>query len=103
MSAQRVYLKSAEFQPRNDFILIKPIELKTDEATESGIIISINSHNSVLDRSTSGEVVDIGKDIKDVEIGSIILWPGTDGLDIEFDDGVFMLLRYESIIGTKKD
>lgn len=102
-SEQKVDLLSTEFQPKNEYVLVKPIELeKGEKKTESGLIISLNQNTSSLDRPTAGTVVDVGADIKDIEVGSVVLWPMTDGLDIEFTDGPFMLLRYASIIGSKK-
>lgn len=98
---QRIYFKSEEFQPRNDLLLVEPIELKKEEITEGGIIIQ-NDFSST-DRPTSGRVVAVGKeitDVSDIKPGSIVLWPNTDGIDLEFDDGVRTLLRYETIIGN---
>jgi len=102
-TAQQVSLLSSEFQPKNEYILVKPEELKAQEKiTDSGIVLAIQPKVSSLTRPTSGPVVAIGKDIEDIKEGDFILWPGTDGLDIEFIDGVFTLLRYKSVIGSKK-
>lgn len=98
---QRIYFKSTEFTPRNDLILVEPIELKKEEVTDSGIIIQ--NELSSTDRPTSGKVVAVGAEVAEVSSikpGDTVLWPNTDGLDIEFDDGVRMLLRYETIIGN---
>lgn len=101
--AQAVNLESTEFQPKNEYILVKPQELdKGEKKTESGLIIAIAQNQSALDRPTSGTVVSVGKDIEDIKEGDFILWPNTDGLDLEFNDGKFMLLRYKSVIGSRK-
>ncbi len=101
--AQQVNLLSSEFQPKNEYILVKPEEIKAQEkTTESGLILAIQPKPSSLSRPTSGPVVAVGKDIEDIKEGDFILWPGTDGLDLEFIDGVFTLLRYKSVIGSKK-
>ena len=102
--AQQVNLLSNEFQPKNEYILVKPEELKkpTEKITDSGIVLAIQPKVSSLTRPTSGPVIAVGKDISDIKEGDFILWPGTDGLDIEFIDGVFTLLRYKSVIGSKK-
>ena len=102
MSIQRVKIKSTEFQPKNEYVLIKPEELDKEETTETGLVLISNANTSIVDRPTSGTVVSVGNDIEDIKVGMFILWPGTDGLDLEFDDGVFLLLRYKSIIGSKK-
>ena len=102
-TAQQVSLLSTEFQPKNEYILVKPEALKSQEkVTDSGIVLAIQPKVSSLTRPTSGPVVAIGKDIEDIKEGDFILWPGTDGLDIEFIDGIFTLLRYKSVIGSKK-
>jgi co-chaperonin GroES (HSP10) len=102
-NAQKVNLESTEFKPKNEFILVKPVALETGEkTTASGLVISLKQNTSCLDRPTYGEVIELGDDIDDISIGDYCLWPGTDGLDFEFLDGHFMLLRYTSIIGTRK-
>ena len=102
MSKQKVYINSSEFQPKNEFILVKPEELKTEETTLSGLVISINKNNRAMDRPTSGKVVAVGKDIEDIKEGTFVFWPTTDGIDFEFEDGDHILLRYASILGSKK-
>lgn len=102
--AQQVNLLSKEFQPKNEYILVKPEELKqqTEKTLESGLILAIQPKSTLLTRPTSGPVVAVGSDIEDIKEGDFILWPGTDGLDLEFIDGIFTLLRYKSVIGCKK-
>lgn len=100
--AQEVNLKSTEFQPKNEYVLVKPTALAQEKKSESGIVYSLGTNRSVVDRPGQGEVIAVGADIEDIVEGDFILWPGTDGLDLEFNDGVYMLLRYKSIIGLKK-
>lgn len=97
---QRVGILSTEFLPKNEYVLVKPVSLEKEQLTAGGIVIAINQ--SSLSRPTIGVVVEVGKDIEDIAKGDTILWPETDGLDFEFIDGEFMLLRYKSIIGSKK-
>lgn len=104
MSKQRVYINSVEFQPNDELILVKPVELKKEEVTMSGIIVSTRKE-SVIDKSTSGVIISIGKavnKINDFQIGDTVFWPNTDGIEFEFEDGDFLLLRDKSILGTKK-
>lgn len=103
MSKQRVYCKMEEFQPRPDLILVKPIELKGEETTESGIVFSLNANNSVLDRPSMGEVIAIGSKIEDIELGKTIFWAAQEGIDLEFDDSEGLVLRMNSVTGTKKE
>lgn len=99
MAKQEVQIKSSAFRPKNEYILVKPELPPAEKKTESGIILP-DLNRSVLDRPISGTAVSVGSDIEDITEGDFVLWPGTDGLDIEFTDGEFILLRYKSIIGT---
>jgi co-chaperonin GroES (HSP10) len=101
MSIQKVQILSAEFKPKNEYLLVKPTDLVTEVVTESGLVISLKPQSS-LERPTSGTVISVGSDIKDIEESDFVLWPMTDGLDLEFLDGQYVLLRYKSIIGSKK-
>lgn len=98
---QEIPINSSEFQPKADFVLVKAKALDTGEKTlESGLIIKIE--RSSMERPTLGEVIEIGEKVEDIKVGTLVMWPQTDGLDIQFEDGDFVLLRYESIIGMKK-
>ena len=100
MSKQVVNIGSTEFIPKNEYLLVET-EIIGEKTTASGIVIP-DFKKSVVDRPTSGTVIEVGSDIEDIKPGDFILWPSTDGLDIEFNDGTFMLLRYKSVIGRKK-
>lgn len=100
MSTQRLYLQSKEFVPTEGLVLIKPIQLKKEETSASGLVISIRKE-SVIERPTAGEVINIGEDCKNAKIGNIVFWDMQSGLDLEFDDGQFLLVRDKSIIGNK--
>lgn len=99
MSTQEINIKSTEFQAKNEYILVKPVEIQ-EKVTESGLVLAFKP--SVLDVSTSGTVVNVGKDITDIVEGDFIIWPASDGLELQFLDGLFRLLRYKSVIGSKK-
>lgn len=100
MKTQRVQILSKEFKPKNEYMLIKPAEQPKETMTESGLVIALQQQSS-LDRPTSGDVIAVGDDIDDIKAGDFVLWPNTDGLDIEFTDGIFILLRYKSVIGSR--
>ena len=93
-------LKSSEFIPLDEFLLVKPKEVETEVKSDFGIIIE--KKRSTLDRPTSGTVISVGCKITDIKPNDYVLWPQTDGIDIEFSDGKFMLLRYTSLIGYKR-
>jgi len=96
----QVQIKSAEFQPKNEYLLVLK-DSHSETVSQGGIVIPLMD-TGVNARSTSGTVISVGKDITDIAENDFVLWPGTDGLDIEFIDGEFLLLRYKSVIGTKK-
>jgi len=100
--AQLVNLSSEEFKPKADSVLVKVDKRIDEKTTESGIIIPLNIDTSSIDRETSGFVVSVGDDVVGYDVGTFVLWPETDGLDLDFLDGEFLLLRAESIIGSKK-
>lgn len=97
---QRLYIDSTEFQPTKGLVLIKTIQLKKEETSSSGIILSIRKE-SVIERPTAGEVIAIGTDCKTAQPGLVVFWDMTSGLDLEFNDGEFILIRDETIVGTK--
>jgi len=100
--AQRIKILSTEFQPKNEYVLVKPEELKTEETILPSGIIKLGEELKSTDRPTSGVVVDAGCECEDITQGDFIIWPNTDGLDLTFNDGEFMLLRFASVIGSKK-
>jgi len=101
MNNQKVDMNSSEFQPKNEYLLVKPADKKSEETSAGGIIIPLASQSS-LERQTSGTVIETGSDIDDIISSDFVVWPNTDGIDIDFTDGTFVLLRYESVIGSKK-
>ena len=98
---QRLYINSNEFQPTDGLVLIKAIQLKKEETSSSGIILSIRKE-SVVERPTAGEVIAIGTECTNAKIGTVVFWDMSSGLDIEFNDGEFILIRDKTIVGTKK-
>ena len=102
MSIQRIYINHNDFQPTEGLVLVRPIELKKEEVSSGGIITEIRKE-SVIERPTAGEVISVGKDCLNAEVGKIVFWDMQSGLDIEFDDGEFILIRDKTIVGTKKN
>lgn len=92
-------MKSEEYCALDKYALVKVDEQSTEETTGSGIVIS--TRRSVLDRPCFGTVVAIAKNDKGVEKGDKVVWPNTDGIDAEFLDGDFLILKVDSIIGKK--
>ena len=101
MTSQMINMNHDEFLPRDEFILVRPEELPSEKITESGLIIPLTKKTITGDRPTSGTVISMGTGTM-FRKNDFIIWPETDGLDLEFNDGTFLLLRDESVIGKKK-
>ena len=100
MNKQRVNITAKEFQALGENILVQPANLDKEETTAGGIIIKVEENT--FSRPTIGEVISIGQDVECVKIGDEVMWPSTDGIDFEFNDGHHVLLRVRSVLGVKK-
>lgn len=105
---QEIKLKSNEFQPRAEYILLRPDRGETEVKSQSGIILG-QVKKSVVDRPMSGTVIAVGSAIVDIKEGDYVIYPNTDGLDLKFEDSdplieeaQFVLLREKSVIGKRK-
>lgn len=101
MSIQRIYINYNEFQPTEGLVLVRPIKLKEEEVSASGLIVAIRKE-SVIERPTYGEVLAVGKDCLNANIGQVVFWDLQSGLDLEFEDEKLLLIRDKTIIGVKK-
>ena len=98
---QNLRIKSTEFKPAKDLVLVKPIELDTGEVTtDTGLVVDLEQNQSIIDRPTTGTV--IASACEDYTEGTEVMWLETAGQDIEFSDGVFMVLKEDTIIGSTK-
>lgn len=102
MATQYIKIESGMFLPKNEYVLVRPEEIEKEQKSESGFVIGFNNKDSALTRPSSGIVLSVGEDITDIKTGDFVTWPDTDGLDVEFTDGQFLILRYRSIIGRAK-
>jgi co-chaperonin GroES (HSP10) len=98
---QNKTMKSTEFNVLQNFVIVAPVALETGEVIECGIITDTEQNNSIINRPTTGTVVSIGPDVESVKVNSTILWVEQDGIDMEFEDGEFLILRETSILGYK--
>lgn len=96
-------MKVEEFNVLQDFVIVKPIALDRGEVTSgTGLILDIEQNESIIDRPTTGVVITTGPDTKTVKIGDTLIWVEQDGMEMEFQNGVFLILRENSILGYKK-
>lgn len=101
---QEILLNSDQFKPAKGLVLVKPINLQKEKKTETGIVFDLGNKKSVNERPSHGEIVALGDHKEDnelFEVGTVVCWPIQDGIDLEFLDGDFILLRVTSIIGSK--
>ena len=96
---QTISIKSTEFQPLSEYLLVEPETLEKEEKTQSGIVIGIQ--RSVVDRPSCGKIIKAGTNDLGLEENDYIVWPSTDGIDAEFTDGKFLLLKVKSVIGKQ--
>lgn len=82
-----------KFTPLNKRVLIKRVE--ETKTTASGIIIPDNAK----EKPQQGEIVAVAKDITDVKVGDIAIFSKYSGTDIKLDDGTYLVLNYEDILG----
>ena len=96
---QTISIKSTEFQPLPEYLLVEPETLEKEEKTQSGIVIGIQ--RSVVDRPSCGKIIKAGTNDLGLKENDYIVWPSTDGIDAEFTDGKFLLLKVKSVIGKQ--
>lgn len=97
---QIINIESKDFTPLKGYVLIKPEIPKREEKTDSGIITTI-SKTLVESRPCTGIVIKSNN--KKILENDYVIFPSTDGLDCQFLDGEFELLRVQSIIGYKRN
>ena len=96
---QRININSSEFVPQDEYVLVRPFETQKEETTAGGIVLQVEETS--LSRPAHGEIISIGANVTLVPSVGEAFWPETDGLDLKFDDGKFVLLRQKSIVGLK--
>jgi len=92
-------IPSTYFAPADDLILVKPRELPKGEVVESGLVIEMEQNTSVVDRPSLGKVIKIGKDVSERWNDKTIIWVEQDGVDVELQDGIFLMLQEKSVLG----
>ena len=80
------------FKPLNDYVAIKPI---LAEKTQGGIIIP----DSAQEKPTKGEIVAIGKNVKDLALKDTVLYKEWGGNKFKLDGEEYILMKEEEIFG----
>ena len=97
---QRINILSKDFVPQDEYVLVRPFDMQKEETTAGGIVLQVEETS--LSRPTHGEIISIGSNVTLVPSSGEAFWPETDGLDLKFDDGKFVLLRKKSIVGVRR-
>ncbi len=82
--------------PLNNNVLMKEEERQTK--TTSGIIISTQSEAE----KNQGRVIEIGKDVKDVVIGDVVVFESYKATDFEFSNERYMIVEEKDILAKFK-
>jgi hypothetical protein len=95
-------IPSERFYPEAGLLLIKPRELPKGEVKHGELIIEMEQNQSVVDRPTFGEVIAVGEDVDSSYINSNVIWVEHDGMDLELQDGGFIVIKLKSLLGKVK-
>ena len=88
---------SENFVAGKKYCLVKPVIPNPVEESKSGIVIGLSK--TLMDsRPVTGTIISIGEN-SEYNKGDTVVFPSTDGLDFKFDDGQFLILKIESLIG----
>ncbi len=82
--------------PLNNNVLMKEEERQTK--TSSGIIVSAQSEVE----KNQGRVIEIGKDVKDVVIGDVVVFESYKATDFEFSSERYMIVEEKDILAKFK-
>lgn len=91
---------SKYFIPADDLIMVQPRALPKGEVVEGSIVLELDQNTSIVDRPTLGKVIKIGKDISERWKDETIMWAEQDGIDVELEDGLFLMLQEKSVLGS---
>ena len=105
MNIIRINQKSHEFKMLKNNVLVKldSLAAKEDTVTQSGIIVETAKNKSqITDRNTYGIIEYVGEDVKGIQKGDHVFWHITSGAEVEFVDGIFMIIDADRILGCSK-
>jgi len=97
---KHIDVNSKNFIPAKELIFLKPRELPQGEVEESGFVIEMEQNTSVVDRPTLGKVIRTGRDVDEYYTGKTIIWEERAGQDIILEDGHFLVIGEESVLGV---
>jgi chaperonin GroES len=85
-----------ELNLKKDYLLVRPEEAKTE--TESGLILT----KPQAERTWRGEVLNVGTEVKDIQVGDTVLFPTerNGSTPFRYDGDNLLLIRDEVIMAT---
>jgi len=79
-------------QPLGARVLVEPVAAETE--TKSGIIIP----DTAQEKPLQAKVLAIGSDVKDIEIGSTVLYGNYTGITFDYENKTYLMLENSDII-----
>lgn len=92
---------SEEFHLTKGLCLIKPDETSDTLELQNGIIYEVDREKSIIYRPCSGTLIK-GSDSISNNGCYRVFFPSTNGLDVKFSDGDFIILQEKDIVGFQK-
>ena len=86
-----------KIEPLSDNILIEPI--KEEDKTESGIILQKTTEE---ERPRQGKVISVGRDIKEIKKGDVILLLKYGPSEVEIENKTYLIAKEEDILAIIK-
>lgn len=86
-----------KIQPLADRIVLE--QLEQEEQTKSGIILP----DSAQEKPKMAKVLAVGKDVKEVKEGDVVLYKGYGPDDVKVDNKDYMVAKEEDILATVKE
>jgi chaperonin GroES len=86
-----------KIQPLADRIVLE--QLEQEEQTKSGIILP----DSAQEKPKMAKVLAVGKDVKEVKEGDVVLYKSYGPDDVKVDNKDYMVAKEEDILATVKE
>ena len=87
---------SAPLQPLGDYVVAQAEAAKSK--TASGLYIP----ESATEKPKTAKIVAVGKDVKQVKVGDVIVYKGYSTTEVKIDKDDYILVKEEDILATVK-
>lgn len=89
-------IAAADIQVAKDRVLVELIDDYAEKTTGSGIIVQEVKHRGAPYR---GRVLQLGQDVKELEVGQIVIFPGLTYRGVKLGEQECAVLKFEEIQG----